>query len=547
MSLKARQELCDSVRERYRASAKKEKKKILDEFAAAAGYHRKHAIRVLNREKAQKLVPVLRRSRPPRIYTPDVQEALETVWKAADRICSKRLAPYIGTFVKSLERHGHLRLAPETRRRLLSMSAATMDRILYGVRHAGAPRPRSFPSGCPTLKAKIPVRTFDDWNEAGPGYVEADLVCHCGDYTGGSFINSFVLTDVETGWTECLPLLYKDAGFVIHAFKEARRRFPFPIRGLDTDNGTEFITYKLYEYCLGEGITFTRSRPWKKNDQCFVEQKNGHVVRRLIGYDRYEGLGPAHVLDQLYKVIRLYVNFFQPSMRLLSKSRNGAKTHRLYDEARTPYDRILTSGNVSRRIKTNVRRRYRELDPVVLLAEIERLQDELWCYAHQNIGMRSCASDRTRNDLHRYASPGTSGDGLEARPGSEKTMEPADAQVPAPPRRTYRTTKKKLNRAPRWWMTRADAFEDVWGQVKSWLNETPYVATTILLERLQAEYPGKYPDNKLRTLQRRVKAWRLIQITAPEIEFRAGDSLPGLDQIELVINFSMNIGNEGVG
>ena len=545
MSLKARQELCDSIRERYRASGKKEKKKILDEFAAAAGYHRKHAIRVLNREKAKKLVPVLRRSRPPRIYTPDVQEALETVWKAADRICSKRLAPYIGTFVKSLERHGHLRLAPESRRRLLSMSAATMDRILYGVRHAGTPRPQSFPSGCPTLKAKIPVRTFDDWNETGPGYVEADLVCHCGNYAGGSFINSLVLTDVETGWTECLPLLYKDADFVLKAFKDARSRFPFPIRGLDTDNGSEFITHKLFEYCLGEGITFTRSRPWKKNDQCFVEQKNGHVVRRLIGYDRYEGLGPAHVLDQLYKVIRLYVNFFQPSMRLLSKSRNGARTHRLYDEARTPYERILTSAKVPRRIKTNVRRQYRGLDPVVLLAEIQRLQDELWRYAHQDISMRSHQSNITRNDLQKYAYAAAGGDGQEPGSGSEETPQQKVSKPTTPPNRTYRKSKKR--KRVRWWKTQVDAFEDVWDQVKSWLDETPYLATTILLERLQAEHPGKYPDNKLRTLQRRVKAWRLKQIEEPEGRFGAGDSLPDLDQIELVIKFGTEIGNESVG
>jgi len=545
MSLKARQELCDSVRERYRASAKKGKKKILDEFAAAAGYHRKHAIRVLNGEKAEKPVPVLRRNGPPRIYTPNVQEALETVWKAADRICSKRLAPYIGTFVKSLERHGHLDLAPETRRRLLSMSAATMDRILYGVRHAGAPRPRSFPSGCPTLKAKIPVRTFDEWNEAGPGYVEADLVCHCGNYAGGSFINSLVLTDVETGWTECLPLLYKDADFVLKAFKQARSRFPFPIRGLDTDNGSEFITHKLFEYCQHEQITFTRSRPWKKNDQCFVEQKNGHVVRRLIGYDRYEGLGPAHVLDQLYKVIRLYVNFFQPSMRLLSKSRNGARTHRLYDEARTPYDRILTSAKVPRRIKTNVRRQYRGLDPVVLLAEIERLQDELWRYAHQDISMRSRASNSARNDLRKYAFASASGDGQNSGLRSKKTSE-QEVKSTTPAKRTYRKSKKRKKRVL-WWITRVDAFEDVWDQVKSWLDETPYLATTILLERLQAKHPGKYPDNKLRTLQRRVKAWRLSQIEAPEREFPEGDSLPDIDQIELVINFGSKMGNESVG
>lgn len=166
------------VADRYRQSRKKEKKRILDEFTAASGYHRKHAIRVLGRKEDEKPARAVLH-RPPRIYTPEVQKALETVWGAANRICSKRLIPYLPTFVESLERHGHVDLDLETRRRLLSMSAATADRILYSIRHAGATRPRSFPSGCPTLKAKIPVRTFDDWSEEGPGFLEADLVCHC--------------------------------------------------------------------------------------------------------------------------------------------------------------------------------------------------------------------------------------------------------------------------------------------------------------------------------------------------------------------------------
>ena len=192
-----------------------------------------------------------------------------------------------------------------------------------------------------------------------------------------------------------------------------------------------------------------------------------------------------------------------------------------------------------------MRRQYRGLDPVVLLAEIERLQDELWRYAHQDISMRSRASNSARNDLRKYAFASASGDGQNSGLRSKKTSE-QEVKSTTPAKRTYRKSKKRKKRVL-WWITRVDAFEDVWDQVKSWLDETPYLATTILLERLQAEHPGKYPDNKLRTLQRRVKAWRLSQIEAPEREFPEGDSLPDIDQIELVIKFGTKIGNESVG
>ena len=439
MSLRARKELCESIRERYQLSPRKEKKKIPDEFTSATGYHRKHAIRTLRRREVKKRPVALRPVRPPRRYHSDVQEALVTVWKAANRICSKRRVPYLPTFVESLERHGYLDLDSGTRRLLLSMSAATVDRILYSARHQGAARERPRANGSPTLKAMIPVRTFDDWTENRLGYIEADLLWHCGADAGGSFVNSFVLTDVVTGWMECFALLYKDAEFVFHAFKEARSRFPFPILGLDTDKGSEFITHKLYNYCQAERITFTRSRPWKKNDQCFIEQKNGHVVRRLIGYERFEGLAPARVLGELYKVIRLYVNYFQPSMRLLSKSRHGAKTHRLYDAARTSYDRILTSENITKRIKRKLTREYQRLDSVHLLSEIERLQDELWSYAHKEIRMRSKRAYLACNDLWQYAA--ASGDGLELGSDSEPTMELPANDSPASPKRTYCKSK----------------------------------------------------------------------------------------------------------
>jgi len=498
----------------------------------ATGYHRKHAIRKLGRNVVKKKAAP-RPPRPPRLYTHDVQEALLTVWKAANCICTKRLIPYLPTFVDSLERHGHFNLDAATKRLLLSMSAATADRILYRFRHGGAAPVKTYSSGNPALKTMIPVRTFEDWTENRPGYVEADLVWHCGSYAGGAFVNSFVLTDVKTGWTECFALLYKDAEFVISAFKEARNRFPFPVLGLDTDNGSEFITHKLYQYCKDENIKFTRSRPWKKNDQCFIEQKNGHIVRRLIGYERYEGLAATRVLSELYKVIRLYVNFFQPSMRLLSKSRMGAKTYRKYDVPRTPYDRVLLSNNVTKRRKQKLQRAYRKLDPVRLLSEIERLQDKLWSYASKEITMRSKRSDFMPSDLRSYGE--VSGDG-QAAGSAAVLLLPEISEQAARPKRTYRKTKNKRKTCVHWWKAHADAFEGAWPKITGWLDDTPYLATTIILERLQAGYPGKYPDNKLRTLQRRVKAWRLEQLERPEYEFSCGDSLPNVETIELVVH-----------
>ena len=490
------------------------------------------------RDTVRKRPAGLRAPRSPRLHNNAVHDALVVIWKAANCICSKRLVPYLRAFVESLERHGHLNLSAETRRLLLSMSASTADRILYRIRHAGSPRPAQRTRSNPTLKTLIPVRTFDDWTENRPGYLEADLVWHCGAYAGGSFVNSFVLTDVETGWTECFALLYKDAESVIKAFKEARARFPFEIRGLDTDNGPEFITYKLYEYCRDERITFTRSRPWKKNDQCFVEQKNGHIVRRLIGYERFEGLAPARVLTELYKVIRLYVNFFQPSMRLLSKSRLGAKTYRTYDEPRTPYDRVLLSEKVPKHVKRKLQNEYKRLDPVDLLSKIEELQDELWSHAHKEIRMRSNRSNNTPNDLRAIKS--VSGD------GAYSGLLP-DLRIADEPKRTYRKSKRKRKKAKiHWWKSHPDAFEGDWAQITSWLEETPYLAVTIVLERVQAAHPLKYQNNKLRTLQRRVKAWRLEQLHKPKHEFSSGDALPDANTIALVVHCETQSGYESV-
>ena len=370
MSLSARRELVNSLALRYRAANRREKKQILDEFIAATGYHRKYAIGLLLRSPP--LTPCSPRGGHPRprIYQAEVKEALVHVWKAAGHICSKRLVPFLAEFVSVLERQGHLYLSDEVRHNLLKLSPATMDRLLQDVRQRkpfglGTTRPGA------RLKHQIPIRTFSDWDDLRPGFMEADLVAHCGTSTQGIYLNSLVLTDVSTGWTECVALLCRDQDQVLRALRQIRPWLPFPLLGLDTDNGSEFLNELLLSYCRDEAITFTRGRPYKKNDQCYVEQKNGSIVRRFVGYDRFEGRAPCQHLAALYSVLRLYTNFFQPSLKLISKERQGAKVIKKYDRAQTPYQRVLASPHVATEAKATLRTQYEKLDPVNLLRQLK--------------------------------------------------------------------------------------------------------------------------------------------------------------------------------
>ncbi len=308
----------------------------------------------------------------------EVEAVLTPLREAVGRICSKRLVPVLPQLVRSMERRRYLDLQPEIREKLLTISPATVDRLLARTRKAERQRAQSRTRSGSLLKKQVPIRTFADWDEehVRPGFVEADLVAHCGSSVEGSFLHTLTLTDVASGWTECLALPYRDQATTLRALRVGRDRMPFRLVGLDTDNGTEFLNGLLLSYCREEQITFTRSRAYKKNDQCRVEQKNGAIVRRFVGYDRYEGIGPCRLLSELYQSVRLYVNYFQPSMKLLSKKREGAKVKKAYDEAQTPCQRLLTNDRVSRPVKDQLRRGQKKLDPVALLREIDRPQDE---------------------------------------------------------------------------------------------------------------------------------------------------------------------------
>ena len=267
-------------------------------------------------------------------------------------------------------------LAIETQ--VCQMSVATIDRLLRPWKERGGRRSFSTTRPGSLLRSAIPIRTFADWQENRPGFVEVDLVAHCGDSVEGQYLNTLTTTDVSTGWTECVAVLHRSQHLVFAAIQTMRQRLPFPLLGLDSDNGGEFINDILYRYCQDERVTFTRSRPYKKNDQAHVEQKNWSVVRHLIGYDRFETQEELQLLNSIYDDLRLYVNFFQPVLKLMGKEQVGKKTLKRYDEAATPYQRVLRSDQVDLAVKARLCHQYLQHNPVKLRTSIDEKVATLW-------------------------------------------------------------------------------------------------------------------------------------------------------------------------
>ena len=260
---------------------------------------------------------------------------------------------------------------------MLAISAATIDRLLRPVRERASGGRKKKSVQLNRVRKMVPVRTFADWEGVGPGYMEIDMVVHCGARLVGSLVHSLVLTDVASGWTECLALPVREQSLIVEAITGLRPRLPFPLLGLDTDNDSAFMNDTLWDYCQEQGIVLTRSRAYRKNDQAWVEQKNGAIVRKLIGYGRLEGLSETAALRRLYAVSRLYINFFQPSFKLKSKTREGARVHKKYELPETPYRRLLLRDDVSPEVKQALKEQMEPLDPVLLLKGIREAQDML--------------------------------------------------------------------------------------------------------------------------------------------------------------------------
>ena len=373
-----------AVHDRYKNGSKEEKGEILDEFTKVTGLHRKTVIRLL---KCVRRIPSIKRRGRPSIYGPEVSSMLIKIWDASDRLCSKRLQPFMSEMVKILRRYGQERIDATLEIQLCKISSSTIDRMLRQTRSRGKKSiSTTRPGGI--LKSYIPVRTFADWNENRPGFMEIDLVAHCGESLDGSCLNTLCAVDIATGWTECLPILGKYQERVKQAVHHMSQRLPFPLLGIDSDNGGEFINQYFYKYCLDHKIIFTRSRSYKKNDNCYVEQKNGNVVRRLVGYGRYNSQAAWECLNRVYDLVRLYINFFQPTMKLISKTRHGSKVCKVYDTALTPYQRLLKLNDLPATKKIELEKLYAQLNPISLRGHINENLEALWKLAERHNGNR---------------------------------------------------------------------------------------------------------------------------------------------------------------
>ena len=338
ISAQARLELFQALRERYREASRREKGRILDEFVAVAKCHGKHAVRLLGRPGEESTTFATAPGR--RVYDEAVREAPVVLWEVSDRICGKRLKAVATGLLGAMECHGHLALDAEVRERLVSVNAATIDRLLAPVRREAGSRRRRW--GKRKIGARVPVRTFADWAEPLPGFLEADFVAQCGSAVSGGYIHSLVATDVCSDWTEAVPLLVREQSLVVQGIEAIAQQPPVPMRGtIDVDKDSACLNETLLNYCTDRRLELTRSRAYRKNDQAWIEQTNGAVVRCFVGHDRYSGPIAGQALAHLYGALRLYVNFFQPSFKLLGKTRSGATVTKRYRKPATPCERLL--------------------------------------------------------------------------------------------------------------------------------------------------------------------------------------------------------------
>jgi hypothetical protein len=482
ISMTTRKELIDAVGARYRDAPRSEKQKILDEFVALTGYHRKHAIRALRSEASRARAAAARN----RVYDEAVRQALVLLWEAGDRVCGKRLKALIPVLIEAMERHGHLDLDPVIKGKLLQVSAATIDRVLAPTRlHIDGQRKRRKGVGA-AIRRSIPVRTFNDWGNPPPGFFEIDMVEHtCGPKTDGDYVHTLTLTDIATGWTECVSMRQRNQVLVMEALDKVAADLPFAMLGVDSDNDSAFMTQDIFDYCKAHGLEQTRSRAYKKNDQAWVEQKNGAIVRRLVGYNRLSGAEATRALARLYASSRLYINFFQPSFKLKSKTRDGARVKKVYYAPATPCDRVVAHAAVAVATKQKLAVQFLALDPVQLLHEIRLAQQTL-----SDIAGRAPPPDAPAPAHSDIA------DFLASLPVAWKEGE-------------ARPTHRKPAAAARWWRSRVDPFAEAWPVVEGWLIAEPSVSPSELMDRLAVKIPEAYASKaQLRTLQRRVRAWR---------------------------------------
>ena len=393
LTLAERKAVKKAVAVRYARAGKTGKGKILDELCATTGWNRDHARKAL-RAALLPARPVRQRAPRPPKYGPKVIEALVICWKVLGMPAGKRLAPMLGELVATLRRFDELILDEATAALLVSMSAATIDRRLAPERKKYQLKGRARTKPGTLLKSQIPVRTWAQWDDAVPGFVEIDLVSHDGGNSAGEHAWTLTVTDIATGWTESRSVPSRAYKWVLAALDDIVAAMPFPILGVD--NGTEFINWHLLEWCRKRKITFTRSRPANKNDGCHVEQKNWATVRTTVGYHRYDTTSEVLLLNKIWKLQSLLTNYFQPQQKLISKVRHGAKVTKKYDKATTPYRRAAAHPATTTAASANMAQTYPGINPAAVQRQIQALTAELTTLTTAKAGPKPKATVPTR-------------------------------------------------------------------------------------------------------------------------------------------------------
>jgi Integrase core domain len=375
LTLAERRAITEAAATRYQRASKRAKGRILDELCANTGWHRNHARKALRAALQPKIVTA--RGPRPVIYGPEVIAALTVCWKVLDRPAGKRLAPMLGELIAVLRHYEELSIDDATAQLLASMSAATIDRRLGSERAKYQLRGRVGTKPGSLLKSQIPVRTWADWDDAQPGFVEVDLVWHDGGIRGGNHAFTLTVTDIATGWTQNRSVPDKTAKCVLAALNDIARTMPFPILGVDSDNGSEFINDHLLGWCQGRQITFTRSRPGNKNDGCHVEQKNWAAVRTVVGYHRYDTASELLLLNEIWQLRDKLANYFYPQQKLISKTRTGAKVSRKHDKAATPFHRAIDHPSTTVQRIVALTRTYSLINPAATQRQVQALTTQL--------------------------------------------------------------------------------------------------------------------------------------------------------------------------
>jgi hypothetical protein len=398
LSLKARKEIQKEHYKRYQKASKKGKGEILDKLAEATGHNRDYLAWILTSYGKTKYVTIEgervklvagsaghKRKRKggggrPRRYHDSFIKSLTKIWAFFDGQCGTRLVPLIRSAIDFLEASGEpdFGITSGIRRLLLEISGSHADRLLRPAKKKLELRGKNLTKGGPLLKNQIPVRTFFKWDERKPGFFEIDRVAHCGYSTSGHFCWTLTATDIYSGWTEERALLNNANRWTKEALIDIRGNLPFALYGLDSDNGGEFINQQLYQWCQDEGIQFTRGRPYRKNDNCFVEQKNGDRVRKTVGYHRYDTGAELEALNEVYRYLNLFTNYWQPSIKISGKTKlENGKYKKKYEAARAPCQRLLESEDIPEGVKRKIRRELKKQNPVELKKSLDNAVDRL--------------------------------------------------------------------------------------------------------------------------------------------------------------------------